>query len=63
MEDITIGLIVLQVLSFIMHTYHFKNSKCRMGKETSCCQFTADLEDTAFVKAGAKPLDYLTPLS
>jgi hypothetical protein len=47
MEDITIGLIVLQVLSFIMHTYHFKNSKCRMGKETSCCQFTADLEDVS----------------
>ncbi len=47
MEPITIGLIIMQVISFLMHTYHFKNSKCRIGSATSCCEISTEIEENS----------------
>jgi len=45
MEPISIILIVVSIVSILLHGYHLKRSKCRVGNENSCCDIVTEVEE------------------
>jgi hypothetical protein len=60
MEPITIGLVIANGISFILHAIHLKY---RCGNNNSCCQCSGELDGTISDKDNTKNNIELSPKS